>query len=67
MSLGKVMAPSNKLDGQWFVLTGTWPGLGGEDHTAGNNAVKAIIEKHGGKFTSSFSKRGRLHVQPMKL
>ncbi len=35
---------------------GTWPRLGGEGLTAGKDAVKAIIEKHGGKVTSSFSK-----------
>jgi hypothetical protein len=37
------------------VLTGTWKGLGGEGLTAGKEAVKASIEKHGGKVTSSFS------------
>jgi hypothetical protein len=56
ISPGKVTAPSNKLDGQHFVLTGTWPGLGGEGLTARKDAVKAIIEKHGGKVTSGFSK-----------
>jgi hypothetical protein len=35
---------------------GTWPGLGGEGLTAGKDAVKAIIEKHGGKVTSGSSK-----------
>ncbi len=38
------------------MLTGTWPGLGGEGLTTGKDAVKAIIEKHGGKVTSGFSK-----------
>ncbi len=56
ISPGKVTAPSNELDGQRFVLTCTWPGLGGEGLTAGKDAVKAIIEKHGGKVTSGFSK-----------
>ncbi len=37
------------------MLTGTWPGLGGEDLTAGKEVVKAGIEKHGGKVTSGFS------------
>jgi hypothetical protein len=37
------------------VLTGTWLGLGGEGLTAGKEAVKASIEKHGGKVTSGFS------------
>ncbi len=38
------------------MLTSTWPGLGGEGLSAGKDAVKAIIEKHGGKVTSGFSK-----------
>jgi BRCT domain type II-containing protein len=32
-----------------------WPGLGGEGLTAGKDAVKVGIEKHGGKVTSGFS------------
>jgi hypothetical protein len=56
ISPGKVTAPSNKLDGQHFVLTGMWLGLGGEGLTAGKDAVKAIIEKHGGKLPQGSQK-----------
>jgi hypothetical protein len=55
ISPSKVIPPCSKLDVQRFVLTGTWPGLGGEGLTAGKEAVKAGIEKHGGKVTSGFS------------
>ncbi len=54
-SPAKVIPLSSKLGGQCFVLTGTWPGLGGEGLTAGKEVVKVGIEKHGGKVTSGFS------------
>ncbi len=49
ISLAKAIPPSSKLEGLRFVLKSTWPGLGGEGLTAGKEAVKASIEKHGGR------------------
>jgi BRCT domain type II-containing protein len=43
------------LLGQRFVLSRTWPRLGGGQWlTLGNEAVKVIIEKYGGSVTSEF-------------
>jgi BRCT domain type II-containing protein len=43
------------LTGQRFVLSGTWPGLGGGQGLAlGKDNVKAIIERQGGTVTSGF-------------
>ncbi len=44
------------LHGQRFVLTGTWPQLGGgQGLTLSKDAVKGIIEKHGEIVTAGFS------------
>jgi BRCT domain type II-containing protein len=43
------------LTGQRFVLSGTWPRLGGGQGLAlGKDNVKAIIERQGGTVTSGF-------------
>jgi BRCT domain type II-containing protein len=43
------------LYGQRFVLSGTWPGLGGgHGLTLGEDNVKAIIKRHGGSVTLGF-------------
>jgi hypothetical protein len=45
------------LTGQRFVLSGTWPGLGGSQGLAlGKDDVRAIIEKQWGTVTSGFSR-----------
>ncbi len=39
-----------------FVLSGTWPGLGGgQGLTPGKDNMKAIIKQHGESVTSGFS------------
>jgi hypothetical protein len=51
----KAATPSKAFEGQQFILSGTWPGLGGgQGRALGKDAVKAIIEWHGGKVTASF-------------
>jgi hypothetical protein len=51
----KVATPSKAFEGQRSVLSGTLPGLGGSQGLAlRKDAVKAIIEWHGGKVTASF-------------
>jgi hypothetical protein len=52
----KTGPPRNKLEDKRFVLSGTWPGLGGTGLTAGKEAAKELVEKHGGRVTSGFSK-----------
>ncbi len=43
------------FNGQRFVLSGTWPGLGGGQGLAlGKDNVKAIIARHGGNVTLGF-------------
>jgi hypothetical protein len=43
------------FNGQCFVLSGTWPGLGGgQGLILGKDNIKAIIKRHGGNVTSGF-------------
>jgi hypothetical protein len=43
------------FNGQRFVLSGTWPGLGGtQSLILGKDNVEAIIERHAGNITSGF-------------
>ncbi len=43
------------FNGQRFVLSGTWPGIGvGQGLALGKDNVKAIIKRHGGNVTSEF-------------
>jgi hypothetical protein len=52
----KTGPPRNKLEDKRFVLSSARPGLGGTGLTAGKEAVKEFVEKHGGRVTSGFSK-----------